>query len=62
VHDRRRPPTLVEEAPAVYRDIGKVIDDEADFVEPLARLGPLVLLKGRGAGSALARAGDEGAA
>ncbi len=46
VHDGRRLSTLVEEAPAVYRDIGEVLEDEADLVQPVARLEPLVVLKG----------------
>jgi tRNA-splicing ligase RtcB len=46
VHDERRLPALVEEAPAVYRAIGEVLEDEADLVVPLARLEPLVVLKG----------------
>lgn len=46
VHDVRRAASLVEEAPAAYRDIGEVLEDEADLVRPLARLEPLVVLKG----------------
>jgi tRNA-splicing ligase RtcB len=46
VHDGRRLPALVEEAPAVYRDIGEVLEDEADLVRPVARLEPMVVLKG----------------
>jgi tRNA-splicing ligase RtcB (3'-phosphate/5'-hydroxy nucleic acid ligase) len=29
-----------------YRDLGEVLEDEADLVRPLARLEPLVVLKG----------------
>ncbi len=46
VHDGRRLSSLVEEAPAVYRDIGEVLEDEADLLVPLVRLEPLVVLKG----------------
>lgn len=46
VHDARRVASLVEEAPAVYRDIGEVLEDEAELVTPLVRLEPLVVLKG----------------
>jgi tRNA-splicing ligase RtcB len=46
VHDERRARTLVEEAPAAYRNIGEVLEDEADLVRPLLRLEPLVVLKG----------------
>jgi tRNA-splicing ligase RtcB len=46
VHDERRTPTLVEEAPAAYRDIGEVLEDEADLIRPLLRLEPLAVLKG----------------
>jgi tRNA-splicing ligase RtcB len=46
VHDGRRLASLVEEAPAAYRDIGEVLEDEADLVTPLARLEPLAVLKG----------------
>lgn len=37
---------LVEEAPAVYRDIGEVLDDQRDLVERVLRLEPLAVLKG----------------
>ena len=46
VHDERRAPALVEEAPEAYRDITEVLEDEADLVRPLRRLEPLVVLKG----------------
>jgi len=46
VHDARRLPALVEEAPAAYRGIGEVLEDEADLVHRVARLEPLVVLKG----------------
>lgn len=46
VHDQRRAASLVEEAPAAYRDIGEVLEDEADLVTPRRRLEPLVVLKG----------------
>jgi tRNA-splicing ligase RtcB len=46
IHDDRRAAALVEEAPAVYRDIGEVLEDEAELVSPLLRLEPLVVLKG----------------
>lgn len=46
VYDRRRAASLVEEAPAAYRDITDVLEDEADLVTPLLRLTPLAVLKG----------------
>lgn len=46
VHDDRRHASLVEEAPAAYRDVREVLEDEADLVRPLLRLEPLVVLKG----------------
>jgi tRNA-splicing ligase RtcB len=46
VHDTRRARTLVEEAPAAYRDVREVLEDEADLVRPQVRLEPLVVLKG----------------
>jgi tRNA-splicing ligase RtcB len=46
VHDERRARSLVEEAPAAYRDVREVLEDEADLVTPLTRLEPLVVLKG----------------
>jgi tRNA-splicing ligase RtcB (3'-phosphate/5'-hydroxy nucleic acid ligase) len=46
VHDRRRARSLVEEAPAAYRDVREVLEDEADLVRPLVRLEPMVVLKG----------------
>lgn len=38
--------SLVEEAPAAYRDIGEVIEDQADLVDRHLRLLPLAVLKG----------------
>lgn len=46
VFDRDRAESLVEEAPDVYRPIREVLEDEADLVEPVLRLEPLVVLKG----------------
>jgi tRNA-splicing ligase RtcB (3'-phosphate/5'-hydroxy nucleic acid ligase) len=46
VHDERRASSLVEEAPAAYRNIVEVLEDEADLVTPRMRLEPLVVLKG----------------
>ncbi len=46
VHDERRARALVEEAPAAYRDIGEVLEDEDDLVRPVLRLEPVVVLKG----------------
>ncbi len=46
VHDARRARWLVEEAPAAYRDVGEVLEDEVDLVRPRVRLEPLVVLKG----------------
>jgi tRNA-splicing ligase RtcB len=37
---------LVEEAPAVYRDIGAVLDDQRDLVRRRVRLEPVAVLKG----------------
>jgi tRNA-splicing ligase RtcB len=46
VYERGRLTSLVEEAPAAYRDITEVLEDEADLVTPLLRLTPLAVLKG----------------
>jgi tRNA-splicing ligase RtcB len=46
VYDPRRAPGLIEEAPAAYRDIREVLEDQADLVEPLLRLVPILALKG----------------
>jgi tRNA-splicing ligase RtcB len=46
VHDVGRLHALVEEAPAAYRDIAEVLEDEADLVTPRLRLTPLAVLKG----------------
>jgi tRNA-splicing ligase RtcB (3'-phosphate/5'-hydroxy nucleic acid ligase) len=46
VFDRDRVDSLVEEAPDVYRPIRDVLEDEADLVEPVLRLEPLLVLKG----------------
>jgi RNA-splicing ligase RtcB len=46
VFDQRRRASLVEEAPSAYRDIGEVLEDEADLVRPVVRLEPIVVLKG----------------
>lgn len=45
VFDARRR-GLVEEAPAAYRDIVDVLEDEADLVVPRIRLEPIAVLKG----------------
>ena len=37
---------LVEEAPAVYRDLGEVLEDQADLVVRERRLEPIAVLKG----------------
>jgi tRNA-splicing ligase RtcB len=37
---------LVEEAPAAYRDIGEVLDDQRDLVRRRVRLEPMAVLKG----------------
>ncbi|MFO0724356.1 MAG: RtcB family protein [Myxococcota bacterium] len=39
-------PSLIEEAPAAYRDIREVLEDQADLVRPLLRLSPILVLKG----------------
>jgi tRNA-splicing ligase RtcB (3'-phosphate/5'-hydroxy nucleic acid ligase) len=46
VFDRRRVVSLVEEAPAAYREIGEVLEDEEDLVTPMLRLEPIAVLKG----------------
>jgi tRNA-splicing ligase RtcB len=46
VFDKRKLRDLVEEAPAAYRDIKEVIEDQADLVSPLTRLEPIAVLKG----------------
>jgi tRNA-splicing ligase RtcB len=46
VFDTARAAALVEEAPAAYRDIAEVLEDEADLVTPLLRLTPIAVLKG----------------
>jgi tRNA-splicing ligase RtcB (3'-phosphate/5'-hydroxy nucleic acid ligase) len=46
VFDVRKRASLVEEASAAYRDIGDVLEDEADLVRPLIRLEPIAVLKG----------------
>jgi tRNA-splicing ligase RtcB len=37
---------LLEEAPAAYKDIKAVLDEERDLVKPVLRLEPLMVLKG----------------
>jgi tRNA-splicing ligase RtcB len=37
---------IVEEAPAAYRDIAEVLEDESDLVVPRVRLEPMAVLKG----------------
>jgi tRNA-splicing ligase RtcB len=46
VFDAGRAASLVEEAPAVYRDIAEVLEDEEELVTPLLRLTPIAVLKG----------------
>lgn len=46
VFDRGRVGQLVEEAPAAYRDIEEVLEDEAELVTPVLRLVPIAVLKG----------------
>jgi tRNA-splicing ligase RtcB len=46
VFDARRAEALVEEAPAAYRDLAEVLEDEADLVTPTVRLTPIAVLKG----------------
>ena len=46
VFDARRSASLVEEAPAAYRDIAEVLEDEEQLVTPLLRLTPIAVLKG----------------
>jgi tRNA-splicing ligase RtcB len=47
VFDPRRADALVEEAPAVYREIREVLDAEVDLVRPVLRLEPIAVFKGR---------------
>ena len=37
---------LIEEAPAAYRDIGEVLEDQEDLVRRTKRLTPIAVLKG----------------
>ncbi|MBN1204005.1 MAG: RtcB family protein [Myxococcaceae bacterium] len=46
VFDTGRTASLVEEAPAAYRDITEVLEDEEALVAPLLRLTPIAVLKG----------------
>ena len=46
VFARARASALVEEAPAAYRDIAEVLDDQRDLVTPVLRLVPIAVLKG----------------
>ncbi len=46
VFDQRRARALIEEAPAAYRNIAEVLEDEADLVRPQVRLEPIAVLKG----------------
>jgi tRNA-splicing ligase RtcB len=46
VFDTGRSASLVEEAPAAYRDIAEVLEDEEELVTPLLRLTPIAVLKG----------------
>jgi tRNA-splicing ligase RtcB len=46
VFDAGRMASLVEEAPAAYRDIAEVLEDEEELVTPLLRLTPIAVLKG----------------
>ncbi len=46
VHPDRRGRALVEEAPAAYRDIGEVLDQQVDLVKRHRRLEPLAVFKG----------------
>lgn len=47
VFDERLARSLVEEAPAAYRDVGAVLEEQADLVRPVMRLEPLAVFKGR---------------
>ncbi|MGC4113599.1 MAG: RtcB family protein [Myxococcales bacterium] len=47
VYDERLARALVEEAPGAYRDIGTVLEEQADLVRPVMRLEPLAVYKGR---------------
>jgi tRNA-splicing ligase RtcB len=46
VYDERKARALVEEAPGAYRNIGEVLEDQAELVTPVVRLSPLMVLKG----------------
>jgi tRNA-splicing ligase RtcB (3'-phosphate/5'-hydroxy nucleic acid ligase) len=39
-------PALFEEAPAAYRDLNEVLEDQRDLVTPRTRLEPIATLKG----------------
>lgn len=46
VYDGSKLESLVDEAPQAYRDLREVLEDQADLVEPVLRLEPLLVLKG----------------
>lgn len=46
VFDHRKLASLVEEAPAAYRDIVEVLEDEAELATPTLRLTPVGVIKG----------------
>lgn len=46
VFPEARARALVEEAPAAYRDLGEVLEDQADLVVRRVRLEPIAVLKG----------------
>jgi tRNA-splicing ligase RtcB len=46
VYEGRIADRLVEEAPAAYRDIGEVLEDQEDLVRRRIRLEPILVLKG----------------
>jgi tRNA-splicing ligase RtcB len=45
VYDEEQARALVEEAPGAYRDIGAVLQEQADLVRPLLRLEPIAVFK-----------------
>ncbi len=46
VYDEDRAASILDESPMAYKDIGQVIADQADLVEPVTRLVPLASVKG----------------
>ena len=45
-HRPQRLESILLEAPAAYRDVREVLEDEVDLVTPRVRVEPMVVLKG----------------